>query len=127
MPSLPPPVPRDSAPIMPPQTGAPGKDKPMAPTPETSKQLTGGDAAKAFGAFAGLGGIFMLLPLLFTIVFHLGAGYLSYQKHQSAGWAFLSFLFAVFYYPYYAFTSSSPAAPQAMYGGLRKLLGVRRR
>lgn len=98
----------------------------MAPTPETSKQLTGGDAAKAFGAFAGLGGIFMLLPVLFTIVFHIGAGYLSYQKYQSAGWAFLAFLFAVFYYPYYAFTSSSPAAPQAMYGGLRKLLGRRR-
>lgn len=123
MPSLPPPIPNPSAPVLPPQTGAPGKDKLMAPTPETSKQMTGG----SLGALTGFGGIFMLLPVLFTIVFHAGAGYLSYQKYGSPGWAFLAFLFAVIYYPYYAFTSSSSPAPQAMMGGLRKLLGGRRR
>ena len=117
MPSLPPPIPNPSAPVMPPQTGAPGKDKPMAP-------LTG-EPSKALGMVGAFSGIFFILPLLFLIVFHVGAGYLSYQKNGSAGWAFLSFLFAYFYYPYYAFTSAAPA-PATMFGGLRKLMGRRR-
>jgi hypothetical protein len=99
---------------MPPQTGAPGNDKPTL------------DASKALEMTGSFSGIFFILPLLFLIVFHVGAGYLSYQKNGSAGWAFLSFLFAVFYYPYYAFTSAPASAPATMMGGLRKLMGRRR-
>lgn len=80
----------------------------------------------ASGTLGAFGGIFMLLPLLFLIVFHIGAGYLSYQKNGSAGWAFLAFLFAYFYYPYYAFTSAPASAPTTMMGGIRKLVGRRR-
>lgn len=53
-----------------------------------------------------------VIPAIFTIVFHAGAAYLSYQRNQSIGWAILHFFLAVFYYPYFAFTqggSSSPA------------------
>jgi hypothetical protein len=113
--------------MLPPQSGAPGKDKPMTPSPETSNKLMGGDATRALGMTGAFSGIFFILPLLFLVVFHAGAGYLSYQKNGSAGWAFLSFLFAVFYYPYYAFTSAAPApAPTTIFGGLRKLMGRRR-
>jgi membrane protein implicated in regulation of membrane protease activity len=80
----------------------------------------------ATGTLGAFGGIFMLLPVLFLIVFHIGAGYLSYQKNGSAGWAFLSFLFAYFYYPYYAFTSAPASATTTMMGGIRKLVGRRR-
>ena len=52
-----------------------------------------------------------IIPLIFTIVFHAGAAYMSYQRNQSIGWAILHFFFAVFYYPYYAFTQTTPAAP----------------
>ena len=75
--------------------------------------------------FSGTNAIGMGIAILFLIVFHAGAGYLSYQKNQSPGWAFVAFLFAVVYYPYSAFTSSAPA-PQTMFGGLRKLIGRRR-
>jgi hypothetical protein len=126
MQSLPPPVPRNSAPVLPPQAGAPGKDKPMTQSATgPAAQTPSADATKAMGMMGAFSGIFFILPLLFLIVFHTGAGYLSYQKNGSAGWAFLSFLFAYFYYPYYAFTSA-PAAPATMMGGIRKLLGHRR-
>lgn len=63
-----------------------------------------------------------LIPLLFALVFHLGAAYLSYQKYGSVLWAILDFFFAVFYYPYYAFVLSKSPAPQAtgMTGGRRR-------
>ena len=55
--------------------------------------------------FSGMG-VFALilagLSLAFTIVFHIGAGMLSYAKFQSFGWAILDTIFAIFYYPYYA-------------------------
>lgn len=60
--------------------------------------------------------VLAIIPLIFTIVFHVGAAYLSYQRSQSIGWAILSFFFAVFYYPYYAFTqpSAAPAQPSIL-------------
>lgn len=66
--------------------------------------------------------MFAIIPILFTIFFHLGASFLSYQKYGSVGWAILDFFFAVFYYPYYAFfllkdPVQAPAAP--MMGGKR--------
>lgn len=61
----------------------------------------------------GVSGVFTVLaivPIIFTLVFHLGAAMLSYQRNQSIGWAFLHFFLAVFYYPYFAFTQPSPMA-----------------
>ncbi len=96
-------------------------------TPEVSATLVA--PATGFGAI--LGGL-AILPILFLIIFHAGAGYLSYQKFGNMGWAFLDFLFAYFYYPYYAFFLTTPSAPavepiNAMMGGLRKVFGGRRR
>jgi hypothetical protein len=97
---------------------APPSDTPAAPEPLVVPS----------GFVAILGGM-AILPILFLIVFHVGAGYLSYQKFGSFGWAFLDFLFAYFYYPYYAFfltgPSSQPAPVNAMMGGLRKLFKKR--
>ena len=80
-----------------------------------------------------LGGL-AILPIVFLIVFHSGAAYLSYQKYQSGLWALLDFIFAYFYYPYYAFFLSSAPGPavapspiNAVMGGLRKMMGGRRR
>ena len=56
-------------------------------------------------------GVLALIPILFTVLFHAGAAYLSYKKYASLGWATLDFFFAVFYYPYYAFFLSSDPAP----------------
>lgn len=59
-----------------------------------------------------------LLPILFLLAFHIGAGYLSYQKYGSGLWAVVDFLFAYFYYPYYAFfLAKEPAPVTAMVGG----------
>ena len=52
-----------------------------------------------------------IIPLLFALVFHGGAAYMSYQRNQSMGWAILHFFLAVFYYPYYAFTQAGTPAP----------------
>jgi len=53
-----------------------------------------------------------IIPALFTLLFHAGAAYMSYQRNQSMGWAILHFFLAVFYYPYYAFTQAGkPAEP----------------
>jgi len=68
-----------------------------------------------------------LIPAIFLIVFHLGAGYLSYQKYANMGWAFLDFLFPYLYYPYYAFVLAKEPAPSAfpsMVGGKKGLNGL---
>jgi hypothetical protein len=73
-----------------------------------------------------LGSVFVLIPIFLLIAFHVGAGYLSYQKYGNLGWAFVNFLFAYFYYPYYAFFLAKEPAPSglpAMVGGKRGILG----
>lgn len=70
-----------------------------------------------------------MIPLLFLIAFHVGAGYLSYQKYGNLGWASLDFLFPYFYYPYYAFFLAKEPAPTAsvlpaMVGGKKGLNGL---
>lgn len=101
-----------------------------APPKEEKKEATLVAPATGFGAI--LGGM-ALFPVLFLIVFHAGAAYLSYQKYQSGMWAFVDFLFAYFYYPYYAFVLSGtpanvePSPINTMMGGLRKMMGGRRR
>lgn len=103
----------------------------QAPPPkEEEKKATATIAPTGF--FAILGGV-AILPIIFLIVFHAGAAYLSYQKYQSGLWAAVDFLFAYFYYPYYAFfLSGTPASVEAspinaVMGGLRKMMGGRRR
>lgn len=68
--------------------------------------------------FGVLASTIMIVPLLILLVFHLGAGYLSYQKYGNLGWAFLNFIFAYFYYPYYAFfLAKDPGPSMGMIGG----------
>ena len=95
-------------------------------TPDTSTTTTdtvtttttdGKAVAGVFGILAGVG----IFSLLFLLFFHIGAGYLSYQKYGSMFWAVIDFLFAYFYYPYYAFFLAKDVPPQPMFGG-RKLL-----
>jgi hypothetical protein len=99
-----------------------------APPKEEKKTPAATLVPTGFGAI--LGGL-ALFPILFLIVFHGGAAYLSYQKYQSGMWAFVNFLFAYFYYPYYAFfLSGAPAEPSpinTMMGGMMKLMGGKRR
>ena len=105
---------------------APAPPKDEKKTPEATATLVA--PATGFGAI--LGGL-AVLPILFLIVFHAGAAYLSYQKYQSGMWAFIDFIFAYFYYPYYAFFLTSPTVQPSpintMLGGLRKMMGGRRR
>jgi hypothetical protein len=85
----------------------------------------------ATGFWAILGEV-AVLPIIFLIVFHAGAAYLSYQKYQSGMWAFVNFLFAYFYYPYYAFFLSGtpanvePSPINTMMGGLRRMMRGRK-
>ena len=91
--------------------------------PKTPPTQTEGKPLGA-GWAAALGGL-SLIPMFLLFIFHSGAAYLSYQKFHSAGWAFVDFIFAYFYYPYYAFfLSSVPVpAPGMMGGSLAKMLG----
>ena len=85
-------------------------------TDTTTTTTTDGKAvAGVFGLFAGIG----LFSLLFLLFFHIGAGYLSYQKYGSMFWAVIDFLFAYFYYPYYSFFLAKDVPPQTMFGGRR--------
>ena len=85
---------------------------------------------------AGVTGVFAVLaivPIIFTLVFHLGAAMLSYQRSQSVGWAFLHFFLAIFYYPYFAFTQPSTVPestgflPTVQSAGRRWLKGLAKR
>lgn len=104
----------------------PNQPKDEAASPQVQATL----AAPATGYGALLAGV-AIIPILFLVAFHIGAGYLSYQKYGNIGWAFLDFLFAYFYYPYYAFFLAKEASPNpmmpAMIGGrkglVNKLLG----
>ena len=93
-----------------------------APTTQTTSATltTTTPTATVLGWFTGVGGI---LSLVFLLVFHFGAAKLSYDVNQSAGWAFLSFLFASVYYPYYAFAHSSRREASI----LSSIVGGRRR
>lgn len=109
----------------------PAPAAPAASTPATTPPATAAKAADPVTTTASVDlgsgvwaivGAFAILPILFAIMFHAGASYLSYQKYGSAGWAFIDFFFAVFYYPYYAFFLSGEPAPApavAMLGGKR--------
>jgi hypothetical protein len=92
-------------------------DKPVE-QPETQ-------TTAALPSFSWLWSGFVIIPLVILIAFHVGAGYLSYQKYGSIGWAFLDFIFAYFYYPYYAFfLAKDPGPSMGMVGGKRGLMGA---
>jgi hypothetical protein len=110
---------------------APGGPPPPVTPPATEPGKPGGVTdQQATGIMAVFGGL-ALLPLLFLLFFHFGAGYLSYQKYGSMMWAVVDFIFAYFYYPYYAFFLAKDPSPQpmGMIGGMAKLFkgGKRRR
>jgi hypothetical protein len=100
---------------------------PNPPPPEAdTRNVPGVQATLSIPTgFGALNWIVMLIPVLLLIAFHVGAGYLSYQKYGNLGWAFLNFLFAYFYYPYYAFflaKEPAPSALPAMVGGKKGLM-----
>jgi hypothetical protein len=95
----------------------PNQQNDQAAAPQVQATL----AAPATGWGAALAAI-AIVPILFLIAFHVGAGYLSYQKYGSMGWAFLDFLFAYFYYPYYAFFLAKDVAAPSMIGGRKGLV-----
>ena len=103
----------------PPRLGPGGEQKPA----ETATLSTSG-----FGAIFGA---LVFIPIILLLFFHLGAGYLSYQKYGSMLWAIVDFIFAYFYYPYYSFflsgSSMEPTPVNTMLGGFKKLFGGRRR
>jgi len=94
---------------------------PVTTTEETTTTTTT-DGKPPAGFFAALAGAAFvgIFSLVFFLVFHIGAGYLSYQKYGSFLWAVLDFIFPYFYYPYYAFFLAKDVPPQTMFGG-RKL------
>lgn len=104
---------------------------PQQPAPPAAEATLSVQPASGLGfLFGGLA----LIPLFLLLAFHIGAGYLSYQKYGSGFYAFINFIFAYFYYPYYAFFLAKEPAPTpmmpAMIGGksFRKLfkgLGIR--
>jgi hypothetical protein len=99
---------------------APAPPKDTKKVPDANATLV--VPATGFGAI--LGGM-AILPIIFLIVFHAGAAYLSYQKYQSGLWALLDFFFPYLYYPYYAFFLSAQPAPTpvtTLLGGLRKMV-----
>lgn len=61
----------------------------------------------------------IVLVLIFTLIYSLGAAKLSYDHFQSVLWGVLAFIFAPIYYPFYAFMYSSPATP-SMFGGRKR-------
>jgi uncharacterized RDD family membrane protein YckC len=93
----------------------PNQPKDQAPAPPVEAVLpTTGWGALMSG--------FAIIPLVLFLAFHFGAGYLSYQKYGSFGWAFLDFIFAYFYYPYYAFfLAKDPGPSMGMIGGRKSL------
>lgn len=77
-------------------------------------KLTVGLSLSAFG-------LLLIIPIVFAILFHFGAAYLSYQKYGSVLWSILDFFFAVFYYPFYAFfLAKDPGPSMGMMGGRRR-------
>lgn len=113
---------------------APGGPPPPASQPGTpaitlTPEATAAANATAAGA-VGVFGVLTMLSIFFLLFFHIGAGYLSYQKYGSMLWAIVNFIFAYFYYPYYAFFLAKDPSPQplGMIGGMMKALsGGRRR
>jgi hypothetical protein len=90
---------------------------PVTTTAETT--TTDGKPAAGFWAMLGGAAFVAIFSFIFFLAFHIGAGYLSYQKYGSMMWAVLDFIFAYFYYPYYAFFLAKDVPPQTLFGGRR--------
>ena len=115
-------TPDDTKKDAPPAPPAPPADKKPADKPATNGTATGSwsDALGDSLSLSGLG-LSLILFVVFIIMFHFGAAYLSYQKYGSVLWAILDFFFAGFYYPFYAFFLAKDPGPQmGMMGGRRR-------
>jgi hypothetical protein len=66
----------------------------------------------------------VVVSVLVSILFSVGAAKLSYDRFRSIGWAILAFFFSGLYYPYHAFFVSGPSvmAPTGMLGAMRRAL-----
>lgn len=107
--------------VPPPPPPAKNPNAPEVPQAQATLALPNG--------FGIVSSTMLLIPGLILLAFHLGAGYLSYQKYGNLGWAFLDFIFAYFYYPYYSFFLAKEPAPSvsmlpAMVGGKKGLNGL---
>jgi energy-coupling factor transporter transmembrane protein EcfT len=91
---------------------------PPVTTTEETTTTNGKPPAGFFAALAGAAFV-AIFSLVFFLAFHIGAGYLSFQKYGSFLWAVLDFIFPYFYYPYYAFFLAKDVPPQTMFGGRR--------
>ncbi len=84
--------------------------------------------------FAGIGLLFGLFPLLFSIVYGWGAAKLSWCVSMGQGlpsgvayfWCFMAWMFSAAYYPYYAFVYL-PACPAPVVAAAALAGGRRRR
>jgi hypothetical protein len=90
---------------------------PVTTTAETT--TTDGKPTAGFWAILGGAAFVGIFSIIFFLAFHIGAGYLSYQKYGSIMWAILDFIFAYFYYPYYAFFLAKDVPPPTVFGGRR--------
>jgi hypothetical protein len=106
---------------VPPAPPAPPADKPAdKPAADGTKTTPWWDAVTASSSVYSFG-LFVILFVVFIIMFHFGAAYLSYQKYGSILWSILDFFFAGFYYPFYAFFLAKDPGPYAgMMGGRRR-------
>lgn len=99
-------------------SAAPGPPPPTKDTAPTTATVT----LPAATGFSAMWVALAMIPAIFFIAFHVGAGYLSYQKYGSGFWAFVDFIFAYFYYPYYAFfLAKEPGPSMGMIGGRKSL------
>jgi hypothetical protein len=79
---------------------------------EAGKEMS--NAIFGFKTVAGVGMGILLFVLLWSVLFSIGAGYLSYSKYHSILWAIVDTLFAWLYYPFYAFFLNTPTAVETM-------------
>lgn len=91
--------------------------EPTAPPPPAQPTLQQQKAVASYWTV-------ILLSILPSILFSLGAAKLSYDRFRSFGWAIVAFFFSAVYYPYYAFFVSGPPAmaPTGMIGAMRKAM-----
>jgi hypothetical protein len=107
--------------VPPTTTETPKKDAAVVdPAADGTKPATLSDKLAIGASLTGVG-LLIIFPIVFAILFHFGAAYLSYQKYGSILWSILDFIFAVFYYPFYAFfLAKDPGPSMGMVGGRRR-------
>jgi hypothetical protein len=82
------------------------------------------ETKKTSAAYSTVAITYIVISVLVSILFSVGAAKLSYDRFRSIGWAIVAFFFSGLYYPYYAFFVSGPSvmAPTGMLGAMRRAL-----